>query len=144
MKSKKIGKYVWTIENLSIGEGEEGVYRNPEATPGEGLLYTWDAAMRLCPNGWHLPTNEEWDDWEWNTSPKQREAFAGVLAGFRYTVGTFSTRGMLTFFWTAGDAGASAWYRSLNSCYAPVYRDSSDKAFGFSVRCVKDIESDGE
>jgi uncharacterized protein (TIGR02145 family) len=25
-----------------------------------GRLYTWEAAMKACPNGWHLPTDEEW------------------------------------------------------------------------------------
>jgi len=25
-----------------------------------GLLYSWTAAMEACPEGWHLPTREEW------------------------------------------------------------------------------------
>ncbi|MFA6484052.1 MAG: FISUMP domain-containing protein [Bacteroidales bacterium] len=26
-----------------------------------GVLYNWAAAKVACPNGWHLPTNEEWN-----------------------------------------------------------------------------------
>ena len=139
MGDEKIGAYTWTTENLAIGEGEKGVYRNPDATPEEGLLYTWDAAMRLCPEGWHLPSNEEWDDWEWNASPKQRSSFAGVLAGYRNTDGTFYGRGTYATFWTASEAGTNAWYRALLSGYATVGRGAYGKAVGFSVRCVKDI-----
>ena len=25
-----------------------------------GLLYTWEAAMKACPSGWHLPSDSEW------------------------------------------------------------------------------------
>lgn len=27
-----------------------------------GLLYDFDQAQELCPQGWHLPTEQEWDD----------------------------------------------------------------------------------
>ena len=26
-----------------------------------GLLYTYDQATQVCPTGWRLPTNEEWE-----------------------------------------------------------------------------------
>ena len=26
-----------------------------------GVLYTWSKAKKACPNGWHLPSIEEWD-----------------------------------------------------------------------------------
>jgi len=26
-----------------------------------GRLYNWSAAKKVCPNGWHLPTNNEFD-----------------------------------------------------------------------------------
>ena len=133
MKSKKIGNDVWTTENLAIGEGEKGVYRNPDATPEEGLLYTWDAAMRLCPEGWHLPSNEEWDDWEWNASLKQRSSFASVLAGYRNTDGTFGYRASYAGFWSSSESGTNAWYRYLFSTEARVHRTTNDKAYGFSV-----------
>ncbi len=29
-----------------------------------GVLYNWKAAMNSCPDGWHLPTDEEWIELE--------------------------------------------------------------------------------
>ena len=26
-----------------------------------GRLYNWETASRVCPSGWHLPSNEDWD-----------------------------------------------------------------------------------
>jgi uncharacterized protein (TIGR02145 family) len=34
-----------------------------------GVLYNWEAASNACPTGWHLPTDEEW---------QQLEAFLGI------------------------------------------------------------------
>jgi uncharacterized protein (TIGR02145 family) len=34
----------------------------PENCEKYGRLYDWNAAMKACPNGWHLPSNEEWDN----------------------------------------------------------------------------------
>lgn len=55
----RIGKQVWMQENLR--------YAMPGATPvpGEvdesyGYLYTWKAAIQACPQGWHLPSDNEW------------------------------------------------------------------------------------
>lgn len=54
----KIGDQVWTARNLDIDDGGEGIYHLNGET-----YYTWDAAVRVCGklNGWHLPTNKEWD-----------------------------------------------------------------------------------
>ena len=29
-----------------------------------GRLYTWQAALKACPDGWHLPSEEEWRELE--------------------------------------------------------------------------------
>lgn len=29
----------------------------------DGALYTWNVAMQACPDGWHLPSIEEWDSY---------------------------------------------------------------------------------
>ncbi len=29
-----------------------------------GVLYNWPAAKKSCPNGWHLPTEKEWQEME--------------------------------------------------------------------------------
>ena len=29
-----------------------------------GVLYNWNAALEACPNGWHLPSDDEWTELE--------------------------------------------------------------------------------
>lgn len=65
--------------------------------------------------------------------------FTGLLVGRRNTGGNFSVRNSITHFWTASKYSATnSWRRSLSSSVATVDRSNSDKAYGFSVRCLKD------
>ena len=57
----------------------------------------------------------------------------GVLAGYRYTDGSFYTRGSNAFLWSSSDAGANAWRRILNYSFATEYRPTVDKSFRFSA-----------
>lgn len=82
-----IGKQTWMLENLrttkyndgtpvkNIKDGmewiaaEEGAYASTNNTSDkaiiqkEGLLYNWYAVEtgKLCPKGWYVPTEEEWN-----------------------------------------------------------------------------------
>ena len=81
----KIGDQIWMAENLnydngcssvtwvnSSDEGWCGCYDNNSSNCDTyGLLYQWSAAMNgsivegsqgLCPDGWHIPSNTEWDN----------------------------------------------------------------------------------
>ena len=105
----------------------------PELT-GE-QLFTWDAAMREAAKaGKRIPSDDEFSE-----LLKTKDDMPNlVFAGYRNTGGSFyylSTRGS---FWTSLESGSSAWYRDLSSGYATVSRSTYTKAYGFSVRCVKD------
>jgi uncharacterized protein (TIGR02145 family)/uncharacterized repeat protein (TIGR02543 family) len=74
----EIGTQTWFAENLNYNTdgskcyGEDGTIikgmSNYKPTSSEvqancakyGRLYDWDAAMRACPSGWHLPDDDEW------------------------------------------------------------------------------------
>ncbi|MEZ5000654.1 MAG: FISUMP domain-containing protein [Bacteroidales bacterium] len=62
----RIGQQVWMAENLDYqtttgswcpGDDEENCSKY-------GRLYDWETAKRACPDGWHLPSNEEWMELE--------------------------------------------------------------------------------
>ena len=79
----KIGDQIWMAENLNYtGNGIKQITNNTEWTNNSnydgwcyynnnsyyadtyGVLYQWEAAKKVCPDGWHLPTDKEWNKME--------------------------------------------------------------------------------
>lgn len=57
----KDGKF-WMAENLNFQtiEGSWCYENNNDLGDKYGRLYTWDAAIKACPSGWHLPSKDDW------------------------------------------------------------------------------------
>lgn len=74
-----IGTQVWMAENL-IYEPQTGstwCYDNdPENCGKLGRLYDWATANSVCPIGWHLPSNAEWDSLAAFIRRAQNESYA--------------------------------------------------------------------
>jgi len=54
---------IWFAENLNEAIGNSPCYENKKENCKKcGRLYDWETAMKACPNGWHLPSQEEWEN----------------------------------------------------------------------------------
>jgi len=52
----------WMAENLNYETPASRCYDDDgDYSAKYGRLYTWEDAMSACPEGWHLPTREEWE-----------------------------------------------------------------------------------
>ena len=126
---------------------------------GYGKICTLpDTVYGICPPGWHLPSNVDWETLltavggqstagkllksqvGWNDDGNGTDAFGfSALPAAGWFSNGFQYDGNYTSFWSASENGTSSAY-CLDLLYdrenaSPV---TSSKAFGHSVRCVKD------
>ena len=56
-----IGSQIWFAKNMNYEMSDSWCYDDdPYFGDIYGRLYSWDAAMTVCPSGWHLPSDDEW------------------------------------------------------------------------------------
>lgn len=182
-----IGDQCWMMENLKVTHYRNGdpipnvtdwsewsvlttgaycEYDNDSANVATyGRLYNWyavDDSRNIAPEGWHVPTDAEWQtlvDYlggydvsggkmkeagtaHWippNVGATNESGFTALPGGHRYTDGYFYNLGYYAIFWSSSESSSySAWYRYLHCQHSAVYRDYDYKYHGFSVRCVRD------
>ncbi|HQU83797.1 MAG TPA: FISUMP domain-containing protein [Pyrinomonadaceae bacterium] len=65
-ETKKVGNLTWMKENLRFEVPKASwCFDNDEENCAElGRLYTFQAALKACPSGWRLPSDNDWLDLE--------------------------------------------------------------------------------
>ena len=169
-----ISNHVWTAQNMNYEivneEGSEETNwcygNNPEHCQELGRLYTWEAAQKVCPEGWHLPTADEWAELlndhscnvelyqdsvlifncsggelkaaeTWGKVNKDPNGFSVVAAGIHYTDG-FHSYNEYALFWTSTEFEDPSFYAaSFNESDGATLWPQNKNEYGLSVRCVK-------
>ncbi|OWV23466.1 hypothetical protein B7988_14705 [Fibrobacter sp. UWB1] len=185
-KTVRIGEQTWMAENLNYGTANSYCYNGNSANCTKyGRLYTWAAAMDsagtwsangkdcgynetcspaypvrgVCPEGWHLPSNEEWKalftavggqsnagkvlksltGWYSNGNGTDAFGFSALPAGDRYYSGGFDYDGYHAYFWSATEDNSGYAYSMFLYYYSELaYLGDGSKNYGFSVRCLRD------
>jgi len=185
-KTIQIGTQTWMVSNLKTTRLNDGTKipvvnssyswdtlsvqgccwldNNPTYRVTYGILYNWHAVNsgKLCPSGWHAPSDNEWKvliDYlggESGAGGKLKEAglshwyspnngatndtyFRALPGGYRsVTDSLYHDLHQAGYWWTTSGIGDNAFVHSMNSLDNFVHREFLPKRSGFSVRCVWD------
>ena len=187
IKSIQIGDQLWMAENLKVEHYRDGtaiptgysdsewgnlstgayaVYDNNETHADTyGYLYNWYAvndSRNIAPEGWHVPTDDEWqtlvdylggssvaggklkeagtEHWNSpNTGATNESGFTALPGGCRDDGGGYDGMGYYGYFWSSmGSSSSYTWGRELGYDFSDVFRDYYCKQDGFSIRCLRD------
>jgi len=117
-----------------------------------GRLYDWNTALTSCPDGWHLPSDEEWSVLEATLGPEPSTelkvggtvGFNAKMAGVRLYSGEYVGLGTSTHYWTStlfgGEQSDHSIERGLFADQNGVLRDGYGQVGAVSVRCMRDRE----
>jgi uncharacterized protein (TIGR02145 family) len=175
-KKVKIGNQWWMGENLNYAVSNTSTdsswcyENNADSCAKYGRLYNWNTAMAgsagswanpsgvrgVCPEGWHLPSNAEWEALMvaaggYSTAGKKLKSKSGwydngngtddygfsALPGGYYLRGSFDYVGSESYWWLATERDSGVAYRqSIYYKNDNVNGAGGNKGCGFSVRCV--------
>ncbi len=161
----QIGSQCWFAENLNYETENSWCYDdNTNNCDVYGRLYELDDAVSACPPGWHVPSNQEWQQLgaalggldisggkmkeaglaHWltpNTGATNESGFTALPGGVRSNGGQYGQQGKAAFFWSTTEEEINNYYviyRSIGYTGVALEEHSSPRNYGFPVRCVRD------
>lgn len=160
----EVGNQWWMAENLNFvtDDGSYCYEDNPIRCEMYGRLYTWDAAAIACPDGWHLPSKEEFEqmvshlggadiaggklkDFEtnfWkdpNKGGSNLSGFTALPAGRRYSSGLYTGLTLYAQFYSSTEYNDQEAYNlTLGYDYEMSFIYNYRKNYAISVRCIRD------
>lgn len=157
------------FDNMNTTNGTYSIYLDDQANNTTyGKLYNWYAitdSRKLCPVGWHVPSDDEWTTLEnylggslqaggkmktitgWtspNNGATNESGFSGLPGGYRYggytMLSEYDKLGSQGNWWsTTVDSDAKLIVRQLNSNTSNVSKYLEFyKTSSYSVRCLRD------
>lgn len=147
---------------IGLAEGAYCNYNNiVNNSTTYGKLYNWFAVNtgKLCPTGWHVPTDEEWTTlttylggasvaggklkeagtahWTTPNPADNSSGFTALPGGYRISNGSYSNMGIYGHWWSSSQYNTNAWTRGMSNSTSIVSRGDYSKLSGYSVRCLK-------
>lgn len=145
-KTLQIGNCEWMAENLAVTKdayGNDLVYKkdywypygDKEKVKEYGLLYTWNAAMKISPKGWRLPTLKEFEKVNLRSY-----IFSKYLAA-SYSGSGYRSLDYEGNFWTSEEESSDrAFFRYVDFYLGRIDTSDAVKDLGFSVRCIRNLD----
>ncbi len=130
-KTVNTGDHIWMAENLARLDltGTSHCYgdsaKNCEIY---GSLYPYETAIKICPDGWTLPSQADFEKADIN-------ALNVIKAGFRYYDGKSADMGVSASFWTADNFDESR--AVLVRVTDTAAYEHFNKNISASLRCIK-------
>jgi len=159
-RTVKIDKMVWMAENLNFAAKGSVCYENKNANCAKyGRLYNWETALKACPAGYRLPSDDEWTafvdyvggkekagtklkskaGWNNNGNGTNDYGWSALPGGYGFSSGYFLDAGNVGCWWgTTEDNADDALGRGMDYDTENVFTYNGSKRDLFSVRCVKD------
>jgi uncharacterized protein (TIGR02145 family) len=131
-KVVKIGNQMWMAENLRFNAS--GSWLNPDnPSDAYGRLYGAKMAQTICPNGWHLPSDNEWNELEIFLGMSQTETSTSNWRG-KHAPKLKSTMGWGTTLADSANGTNSSGFNAFPSGYCD--QDNEVAVFGGLGRSV--------
>ncbi|NME71688.1 FISUMP domain-containing protein [Flammeovirga aprica] len=137
----KIGNQIWMQENLAFNSIPGcWAYEHKTSYVNEfGYLYSWEKACEVCPEGWKLPTKEDYYELfdylkENNDNLFNPLGYNAKIGGWRYGNDKYTGMKEHASYWTSSDRNSSSahyWGTNADGISAAL------KDGGKAVRCIK-------